>query len=209
MAETLQHTHTHTHTHTHCSVSGERKNKQLKPERWAERSYSQRDWSVNYLPCALSPWKDWESIVVVFVCVFSSSYTRSTMIIIFARIYREGGGDSPNTKGVEMANVNICKVKFIGLHIWSRIDHEWTHTHTHWPVKPKHTHETKVKRTTLKCGSFFGLVNFCPALEPWSLGLYIYNRPCGSCRGPPGPRPSGLRRRCLLLLVSALGNLYN
>ena len=29
----------------------------------------------------------------------------------------ERGGDSPNTKGVEMANVNICKVKFIGLHI--------------------------------------------------------------------------------------------
>ena len=38
------------------------------------------------------------------------------MIIIFARIYSEGGGgggggDSPNTKGVEMANVTVEHLK--------------------------------------------------------------------------------------------------
>ena len=52
-----------------------------------------------------------------------------------------GGGNSPNTKGVEMANVNIWKVKFIGLHIWSRVDHEWTHTYTYTLTGKAETHE--------------------------------------------------------------------
>ena len=47
----------------------------------------------------------------------------------------------------------------------------------------------KLSEHTLKCGSFFGLVNFCPALEPLSLGLYRYNWPCGSCRPSPPPPP--------------------
>ena len=60
------------------------------------------------------------------------------------------------------------------------------------------------QRTTLKCGSFFGLVNFSPALEPWSLGLYIYN---GNVVGVAAPRPSAIRPTAPLP-VSALGNLY-
>ena len=56
------------------------------------------------------------------------------MIIISARIYGGGGGGGG---GVE---INIWKVKFIGLHIWSRVDHEWTHTYTYTLTGKAETH---------------------------------------------------------------------
>ena len=82
----------------------------------------------------------------------------------------------------------------------------------HWLVKPKHTHETKVKRTTLKCGSFFGFVNFgrqavsveLDSSRRWVSTTYMQAAMWFVSR----PSPSRLRRRCLFLLVFALGNFY-